>query len=247
SETAMSLLVLLSIVSALFVGFLVFRKRLLPSPAPVASLPPSGAQPWKRDRASSMNGITNAPNAWDSWLLNTGYAAGTPEAKPQGNAPTFSPNMGYNVQNNNAYPSPAAVPFPGNTTPPFSPPPNSGTYANNNSAFPSFPTAPNIVVSPNNNIGLPPPSTGVFPLQSLKPASALHPLPAPAKTDPSTGQVKPSPRQITKPIRLKSIQDAASQQVANNPMQQNHNSEPISEAIPSLDDPFLRDTLKHYM
>src|SRR6266496_1581642 len=58
---SMGLLTLLGFVSALFVGLLLLRKHLLPSPAPHASLPPSGAQPWRRVRTESLNGITNVP------------------------------------------------------------------------------------------------------------------------------------------------------------------------------------------
>src|SRR5436853_176023 len=49
-------LIFLGIVSALLVGLLVLRRRLLPSPTPKVNLPPSGAQPWKRVHPDSLHG-----------------------------------------------------------------------------------------------------------------------------------------------------------------------------------------------
>jgi hypothetical protein len=249
SAITTGLLVLLGAASVLFVGFIVLRKRLSPSPVPQASLPPSGAQPWKRTRPASMNGIVNPPGAWDSWLTQTGHATGAPAAQPQGNAPTVAPNMGYNMPNNNAFPS-----FP--TTP------NTGVFPNNNNAFspPStgalpkntFPSPGSVnrqvqpyMPAPNNsgfssiNTAVQPSFTsGVFPLQDLQTASGHHPLPGTANADALTEPGKASARQVTKPIRLQNIV---------NPTLQNRNSEPISEELPSLNDPFLRDTLKQYI
>jgi hypothetical protein len=245
----MGLLVLLGAASVLFVGFIVLRKRLSPSPAPQASLPPSGAQSWKRTRPASMNGIVNPPGAWDSWLTQTGHATGAPAAQPQGNAPTVAPYMGYNMPNNNAFPS-----FP--TTP------NTGVFPNNNNAFspPStgalpkntFPSPGSVnrqvqpyMPAPNNsgfssiNTAVQPSITSsVFPLQDLQTASGHHSLPGTANADTLTEQGKPSARQVTKPIRLQNIE---------NPTLQNRNSEPISEELPSLNDPILRDTLNQYI
>jgi hypothetical protein len=194
-----------------------------------------------------MNGIVNAPAAWDSWLTQTGHAAGAPEAQPQrqSNAPTVAPNM----QNNNAFPS-----FP--TTP------NTGVFPNNNNAFspPSTGALPNntfpspgsvnrqvqpYMPTPNNsgfssiNTAVQPSFTsGVFPLQDPQTASGHHQLPGTANADTLTEPGKPSVRQVNKPIRLQNIE---------NPTLQNRNSEPISEELPSLNDPFLRDTLKRYI
>ncbi|OLC61708.1 MAG: hypothetical protein AUH89_02300 [Ktedonobacter sp. 13_1_40CM_4_52_4] len=165
----MGLLTLLGFVSALFVGLLLLRKHLLPSPAPHAGLPPSGAQPWRRVRTESLNGITNVPggqavqavpggqNDWNNLPTNTAHAGETPEirALPQGNAPTMAPNMGYNITNNNTSPSPSAGSFPGGTTPPFSPSPNTADFPNT-TAF----SSPNNGNSPNYNNAFPTNSSG---------------------------------------------------------------------------------------
>jgi len=259
SAITMGLLVLLSVVSVLFVGFLVLRKRLSPSPAPQTSLPPSGAQPWKRTRPASMNGIVNQPGAWDSWLSQTGHAAGAPAAQPQpqSNAPTVAPNMGYDIPNNNALPPTSNGPFPS-----FPTTPNSGVFPDNNNAFspPSTGALPNntfpspgsvnrpaqpYMPAPNNsgfssiNTAVQPSFTSsVFPLQDLQTASSHHSLPGTASTDTLTKPGKASARQITRPIRLQNIV---------NPTPQNRNSEPISEELPSLNDPILRNTLKRYI
>src|SRR5438034_6156781 len=169
---SMGLLTLLGFVSALFVGLLLLRKHLLPSPAPQTSLPPSGAQPWRRVRTESLNGITNVPgvqavhamqavpggqNDWNNWPTNIARAGETPEirALPQGSAPTMAPNMGYNITNNNTFQSPSAGSFPGGTTPPFSPSPNTADFPNT-TAF----SSPNNGNSPNYDNAFPTNSSG---------------------------------------------------------------------------------------
>jgi hypothetical protein len=161
---SMGLLTLLGFVSALFVGLQLLRKHLLPSPVPQASLPPSGAQPWRRVRTESLNGITNVPggqNDWNIWPTNTARAGETPEirALPQGSAPTMAPNMGYNITNNNTFQSPSAGSFPGGTTPPFSPSPNTADFPNTTTF-----SSPNNGNSPNYN--------NAFPTNSSSPNSA---------------------------------------------------------------------------
>src|SRR6266516_3442210 len=166
---SMGLLTLLGFVSALFVGLMLLCKHLLPSLASHASIPPSGAQPWRRVRTESLNGITNVPgvqavqavpggqNEWNNWLTNTARAGGTPEirALPQDSAPTMAPNMGYNITNNNTFQSPSAGSFPGGTTPPFSPSPNTADFPNT-TAF----SSPNNGNSPNYDNAFPTNSSG---------------------------------------------------------------------------------------
>ena len=278
---SMGLLTLLGFVSALFVGLLLLRKHLLPSPAPHASLPPSGAQPWRRVRTESLNGITNVPgvqavqavpggqNDWNNWPTNTARAGGTPEirALPQGNAPTMAPNMGYNITNNNTFPSPSAGSFPGGTTPPFSPSPNNGNSPNYNNAFPTNSSSPNSApdaadpqnrpfqapsnnndISPLSTVEQPPITADVLSPQATNTASSLHPVPAGiTHADRITENVKPHARLVTKPIRLQNMRNAAPPPVTQNSAPQNRNSEPISEELPSFDDLLLQDTLKQYI
>ncbi|SRR6266581_3600246 len=278
---SMGLLTLLGFVSALFVGLLLLRKHLLPSPAPHASLPPSGAQPWRRVRTESLNGITNVPgvqavqavpggqNDWNNWPTNTARAGGTPEirALPQGSAPTMAPNMGYNITNNNTFPSPSAGSFPGGTTPPFSPSPNNGNSPNYNNAFPTNSSSPNSApdaadpqnrpfqapsnnndISPLSTVEQPPITADVLSPQATNTASSLHPVPAGiTHADRITENVKPHARLVTKPIRLQNMRNAAPPPVTQNSAPQNRNSEPISEELPSFDDLLLQDTLKQYI
>ena len=278
---SMGLLTLLGFVSALFVGLLLLRKHLLPSPAPQTSLPPSGAQPWRRVRTESLNGITNVPgvqavqavpggqNDWNNWPTNTARAGGTPEirALPQGSAPTMAPNMGYNITNNNTFPSPSAGSFPGGTTPPFSPSPNNGNSPNYNNAFPTNSSSPNSApdaadpqnrpfqapsnnndISPLSTVEQPPITADVLSPQATNTASSLHPVPAGiTHADRITENVKPHARLVTKPIRLQNMRNAAPPPVTQNSAPQNRNSEPISEELPSFDDLLLQDTLKQYI
>jgi hypothetical protein len=269
----MGLLGILGLASALFIGFVVFRKYLLPTPPPQASLPPSGAQPWRRVRMGSLNGIADVQSAqsvqndWDNWLSRVGYAGAIQERSslPQGGAPTLATNNGYNITNNNS--SPSAATYPGSSIPPYSQspytpgtsvypntafsspnnvvspnnnafapistPPNAGAspytafsnYPNDNihqSTSSSVSSAPNIAnpqgrpfTPPTNNNGFAQPSTaeqqhfssGVFPLQRINTASDFHPQTAIANAEPVTEQVKLPTRQITRPIRLKNIQN----------------------------------------
>ncbi|HEY6407213.1 MAG TPA: hypothetical protein VIY29_07090, partial [Ktedonobacteraceae bacterium] len=90
-------------------------------------------------------------------------------------------------------------------------------------------------------------SSGVFPLQRIQTASNLHPQSSVANAEPVTEHVRPPARQITRPIRLKNIQNAASPQSIPDPTPQNQLSERNSEELPSLNDLVLRDTLKQYI
>src|SRR5207247_9633162 len=58
---SMGLLTLLGFVSALFVGLLLLRKHLLPSPAPQTPLPPTGAQPARHVRTETLTGRITVP------------------------------------------------------------------------------------------------------------------------------------------------------------------------------------------
>ena len=284
----MGLLILLGFVGALFVGLSILRKRLLPSPIPQMSLPPSGAQPWRRIRTDSLNDITDVQSApgtpgvqndWNNWPSNTSRAGRTPEiiSLPQGAAATMASDMGYNITNNNAFPFPSTGAFPVGTIPQSSPSPNTavfpnttafsspnnGNSPNNNNASPA--TSGGVSPAPNaadpqsrpfqataNNNGVSPLSTveqspitaGVLSPQATKTASSLHPVPGITHADPITENIKPLARQISKPIRLQNIRNATPPPAAQNPVLQNRNTEPISEEMPSLDDLFIRETLK---
>lgn len=152
----MSMLIFLGLAGALLISFTVLRKRLLPSPAPLAgNIAPSGAQPWRRVRSESLNGTTEAvtatdvQNGWNSWLLNSGIAAGAPAARiqPPSGTPVQAPNPSYNMANNNALPPPAPGFSPNNAYRPIPPAPNTAVYTNNNNAFPT----PIVGPYPNNN------------------------------------------------------------------------------------------------
>ncbi len=201
STVSIGLLTLFGFGGALFVGLLLLRKRFLPRPVPQASLPPSGAQPWRRVRSGSLNGITNTridwnsvQNDWNNWPANIARSSGTPV---QGSTPPMAPNTGYNTTNNSTFASPYPASFPGGVTPPFSPSPNPAVYPNTtmfsspnngvspnyNNAFPPVPSSPNPRALPNNaispslptspNISAPPSYNNAFP------ATSGGPIPVP--------------------------------------------------------------------
>jgi hypothetical protein len=315
---AMSLLVFLGLAGAVLVGLMVIRKRLLPNPAIQASLPPSGAQPWKRVRSDSLNGPTEVQGDWNNWLSKVGYVGALPETRTwaPGSPPVMAPNQGYNMANNSAYSPPAPGPFPNNPYRPAPISPDAVALPNNNNAFPqptvvdrqvhpympppnpntndfSQPTVvdrqvrpympppgnnafsqPTAGAPPNNNAFSPPiasdrqprpympppdnygppqvntagprPSHAVFPARDQKTVNDLLTAANIDNKGPVTEQVKPSSRQMNKPIRLKNIQNSDPSRSINNPTPLDHEKERISEELPSLNSPFLRDTLEQY-
>jgi hypothetical protein len=264
-----SLLVFLALAGALLIGFTLLRRKLLPNPTPLAgNLQPSGAQPWRRTRSSSLNGTTEVQSGWNSWLLNSGIATGTPDVRTQApsgalaQAPNQDYNMPFNMPNNNALPPPAPGAYPNNAYQPIPPAPNTGVFPNNN-VFPSLAVGP----FPNNN-ALPQPTvadrqsrpytsmsspanngltqvkapeqfpstSAVFSAREQKTVSDLLTVADVENTGPLTNQVKISPRQHNKPIRLKNIQNNDPSQTINKAASQYHDNERNSEELPSLND-----------
>lgn len=292
----MSLLVFLGLAGVVLVSLMVIRKRLLPNPALQASLPPSGAEPWRRVRSGSLNGPTEVQGDWNNWLSKVGYVGALPETRTwaPGSPPVMAPNQGYNMANNSAYSPPATGPFPNNPYRPAPISPGAAALQNNNNAF-SQPTVvdhqgrpymppPNPNTNafsqpagapPNNNTFSPPiasdrqprpympppdnygspqvntadqrPSHAVFPARDQKTVNDLLTAANIDNKGPITEQVRPSSRQMNKPIRLKNIQNSGPPPAINNPTPLDHEKERISEELPSLNSPFLIDTLKQYI
>jgi hypothetical protein len=124
----------------------------------------------------------------------------------------------------------------GSSFPPSPPntPPMTGFYAQNSKSFP--PSPPNT-----------PPTTGFYAANSLPPADGFM-LAADVPFDgvsPATLETKPLVRRVPSSIRLQAMESSGSQSAAYELQQQHLDRK--SEGMPSLVDPFLRDTLKQYI
>lgn len=90
------------------------------------------------------------------------------------------------------------------------------------------------------------PSHTVSPTRDQKTVGDLLSTANLGNNDPVTEQVKPSGRQMSRPIRLKNMQNSGPSQALNNPAPLDHEKERVSEELPSLNGPFLRDALNQY-
>jgi len=226
------------------------------------AIPEKGSLPQGGAPAMAPNNGYNIANNNSSPSAVTYPGSAIPPYSQLTNTPNTafsSPNNVVPPNNNNAFSLIPLLPNPGVS-------PNSAiyNYPGNNiyqSTSSSVLSAPNIAnpqsrpfTPPTNNNGFAQPHTaeqqyfsgGVFPLQRIQTASDLHPQSSVANAEPVTEHVRPPARQITRPIRLKNIQNAASPQSIPDPAQQNRLSERNSEELPSLNNPVLRDTLEQY-
>ena len=221
----------------------------------------SGPLPVTRTLASGSPPVI-APNQSYNMVNNSAYPL-----PPTGHFPNnsyepalISPNTAALQMNNNAFSQPTVA---DHQVHPYLPPPNPST-----NAF-SQPTAG---ASPNNNTSSPPiasdhqprpnmpppdnngpsqvnttdqrPSHAVFPARDQKTVNDLLTAANIDNNGPVTEQVKPSGRQVNRPIRLKNIKNSGPSQAINKPAPLDHEKERISEALPSLKGLFLIDTLK---
>ena len=166
------LLIVLGLVSAALIGLVMLRNRLLPPTVPERILPPSGAQPWKRVRTGSLNGLTNNQNEAMAAVTVPG---GVPQLAPIMNATSMNTNLnGFPPPpqqpqwgNANGFPPPQQQPQWGNTN--GFPPPQQQPQWGNTNGFPppqqqpqwgntnGFPPSPQQQPQWGNANGFPPP------------------------------------------------------------------------------------------
>lgn len=166
SSVIPGLLIVLGAVSAILIGLVVLRNRLMPTTTPNANLPPSGAQPWRRVRVDSLNGVINHQNDLHSAATMPGTPIYTPApaiAAPvhnmfaQSGTPAFAQQSTITANgNNNGFPPSPQWGHNANTYS-FSPPPQ----WNNTPATPGFPPSQQWNNTPNTS-GFPPAQQNSF-------------------------------------------------------------------------------------
>jgi len=278
------LLVVLGLVSAVLIGLVMLRNRLMPPTVPGPMLPPSGARPWTRVRTESLNGLTNNQNeamtavtlpgvlpqlapVMNATSMNTnangfpslqqqpqwGNANGfpPPQQQPQwGNANGFPPQQQPQWGNANSFPpqQPWGNTATNTTNTGFSPAPqwsNTATNVNLTSASPVQPLANKDGSLPRTASDFPPLQTGTFPSRA-NPSSLSGEqvaLQQPPSVTTATEQRKTA-RPLPASIRLQAMQRDSGMLPAIPVTPQSQ--ERVSEAMPSLDDPLLRDALEQY-
>ena len=235
------LLVVLGVISVVLVGLVMLRNRLLPPPVPQSTLPPSGAQPWKRTRSGSLNGISN--NQYESM-----GAATIPDVPSQfaSSASPFAMNAISMNANSNSYPP---VPQPQWGDNPNSYPPVPQPQWGDPNSYPQQPQWEQANSYPQQlQYAFPSPQSGTFPSKG-NPASlhgnqlALQSTAEIPPTPPAPG--RSSSRVLPASVRLQAIQKNSGElpTIPVTPRSQERNS----EEIPSLNEPLLRNTLQHYM
>jgi len=192
-------LILLGIVGAILLSLVLLRKRLLPNPSPQVNLPPSGAQPWKRVRTESLNGISNVPG--DEYFSPGSNIQGV-TFQSDGSGPPV-PGMGYASNDNNVTagfpPSHQPQPWNAINRAPTQP---AGFYPQHTNGFPPLP--------PNT-----PPTTG-YPANSQLSTNGFMPASnAPLdSTRPVAWEAKPLTRHVPPSVRLQAMESSGSQPTA---------------------------------